>query len=109
MNTKTVLHTPGPWNLLQQNKKLFVQGRHQSYFSIAQVAGPSNSDASNELIANARLIALAPRMFESLKMLLDRMELINGCDKNCIHADPGLCPNHVAMDEARQIISEVEK
>lgn len=54
--------------------KLFIQGKTDSaYFSIAEVAGPSNLDRLDELQANACLIAAAPHS----AVECDRLKEIN--------------------------------
>ena len=65
------MHTPGPWIINQQRKKVFIQGRHDTYFSIAQVGGPANKDINsiNEKIGNINLIKAAPELLDALKSI----------------------------------------
>lgn len=70
-----------------KGSKLFIQGKTDSaYFSIAEVAGPSNLDRLDELQANAELIAAAPER--------DRLKEINA---ELLKALEGL--NHMGGDE----------
>ena len=66
-------HTPGPWRILRQNGKQFIQAG-PVYFSIAEVAGPSNAGRERELTANVNLIAAAPDLLEALKMFVREYE-----------------------------------
>lgn len=64
-------HTPGPWVIDSENVDLFTQNQSRMWINatgmhIGYVDGPRTS----ERIANARLIAAAPEMYEALEMFL---------------------------------------
>ena len=52
-------HTPGPWNILWEQRGAIVTARNDCY-DVAIVRDIGNEDNK----ANARLIAAAPKMYE---------------------------------------------
>jgi len=65
-------HTPGPWNMVQEDKRIAI--------GVGLVEGPNgydvaevyNDDCPREVgEANARLIAAAPDLFDALRALAD--------------------------------------
>ena len=96
-------HTPGPWHYSE-----VIRGRDQYYrqiradFKIAEVhachsgvAGTKKGRAEDE--ANARLIAAAPEMFETMKAIL---AVVN---------DPGpIFPGTAIGDKVREVLAKVE-
>ena len=72
MNTST--HTPGPWRAGMVGNELHIRAENgpncSGVISVAQIVCHSPS-ITEEMKANARLIAAAPAMFQALKLLRD--------------------------------------
>jgi len=61
-------YTPGPWKLLQvKSGSLRVMSGPKN---IAETSQATRIEDAQEVLANAHLIALSPRMFEALKALI---------------------------------------
>ena len=100
---KQATFTPGPWHYSE-----VIRGRDQYYrqiradFKIAEVhachsgvAGTKKGRAEDE--ANARLIAAAPKMYETMKAIL---AVVN---------DPGpIFPGTAIGDKLREVLAKVE-
>lgn len=69
-------HTPGPWSVDWESSDLFSQFSARAWINaeglqhIGYVDGPN----SEERVANARLIAAAPDLFEALNLLVAGIE-----------------------------------
>ena len=61
--------TPGPWKIYERDDNLFIESNGRG--SVCKLArkGPDQRDRDLEL-ANARLIAAAPELLESLKYMV---------------------------------------
>lgn len=71
-------HTPGPWNCHQPGFKGIVSGvvRDKQNRFVATTASPNTGEYNRdetEVDANARLIAAAPELLESLRDALTRI------------------------------------
>ena len=87
MTTTTTKHTPGPWiaKPFDMNQCRVIPDGNQ-FFSVATVSGFNAPEA----VANAKLIAAAPRLLEALKLLLGQVEGIkpqSGCHSGSLQAD----------------------
>lgn len=74
MSTKPNGHTPGPWEVCEEDGRpgvptsIFAPGTEQILFR-------SSDRKSAEALADARLIAAAPEMLEALRGLLEAWEV----------------------------------
>lgn len=66
---KTAQFTPGPWQT-RHGSDVWTGGEHRASRPIAETVGSKRVSEAEECIANARLIAQAPAMYEALKRLL---------------------------------------
>lgn len=62
-------YTPSPWQLEEGEQYKIVAGAEQGGFGVV-IAEVMNHEDIDETISNAKLIALAPEMYETLKGLL---------------------------------------
>jgi len=67
-------HTPGPWSL-EYDYSLVMPYKRGNYIVTAGPIGPSEADR-DELRANARLIAAAPELLETLNALTNLCKFI---------------------------------
>ena len=70
--TKVVTHTPGPWQVGEQDKYAGGENPHrissfQIYASSTYVAHIYQADNPDETVPNARLIAAAPDLLEAVR------------------------------------------
>ncbi len=68
-----VKHTPGPWKIEPELFKYYFQITSDTGKKVASCHAGSNKhtdDQSDELCANARLIAAAPDLLEALQLLI---------------------------------------
>lgn len=71
-------HTPGPWKAITDNGKLWWIRTEDNLSSIASLIG------QKEIVQNARLIAAAPELLETLKDCLDDERIANGYDSGSL-------------------------
>lgn len=88
-------HTKGPWYI--ENHKIKCAGG----YSVADIHGAKTSEG----LANAALIAAAPKMLEALKELLEWAENACGCSGN---DEVFGCQNDAALKAARAAIAGAE-
>jgi len=99
MNTQ---HSPGPWSV---NNHLYIKAPNG--YTVAQVKLPSGRVGimGDTYRHNARLIAAAPDLLETLKGCLPK----NVCLTNRNVRDDVIVPIDVTMGELRQIAAVVAK
>lgn len=113
-------HTPGPWVVsgAMATDKLHVKGKetgHEWHYSSRAIfsgelmicrveiyvgegiVGYCSPQSHEEFLANARLIAQAPRLLEALTSIADRLEQIQ--------YDHNICDGDLALAEARAAIA----
>lgn len=108
-------HTPGPWHrgsdfndnrfvIFSETGRMRLEpGQGTVLYSIANVF---NAFSENEDDANARLIAAAPELYDSLK------ELLEICRVKCSPHDEQILPNktnHDAMLDACDVLDRIRK
>lgn len=78
-------YTPGPWTLELKKKKCYSQINGDGWWGLCKVVTKQKGNEShiNEGIANAKLVAAAPELLESLIEVLPRLKYwLNQPDKN---------------------------
>lgn len=96
-------HTPGPWRVSER-------GERTPYTEICVINAPGGEveiitdNESSDTIADARLIAAAPEMYEALTAMLHRFEIYCGGPDNPYggHTDGEL------LNRARSAIAKAE-
>ena len=86
MTTETeekTAHTPGPWSIDTCGDPIIINGPEDGRAIVAWVPSAQDNpdeDWSPEELANARLIAAAPEMYELCKLFEKCMERIDGAE-----------------------------
>lgn len=98
-------HTPGPWVVDSEDADLFTQNQSRMWINatgmhIGYVDGPRTS----ERIANARLIAATPDMYE----LLDQMVAATNDTANMMSAAYLAETLRDLSGQARQLLAKIE-
>lgn len=105
-------YTKGDWGVEEEELELNLVGRNESYKHIT--AAPlkhekrtHSSDVAisiapneNEQVANAHLIAAAPRMYEALKELIDIVEDLLDSQSPKVYDSLTLQPARIALAKA---------
>lgn len=93
MNTSNAKHTSGPWfvndNTENQYGQLTVDSQNDGAIAICFTMGRDEVGAPLECIANAKLIAAAPEMFNALlgfKRAWDEGRLLSGSEADAMLA-----------------------
>lgn len=98
-------HTPGPWVLSQEDPALIYIPHTTDPFGMYAISEHSHyRDEEDE--ANARLIAAAPELYDSLK------ELLEICRSKCSPLDEQLLPNktnHQALIDACHVLDRIRE
>ena len=95
---ETRAHTPGPWQLAENDTTLVLsealdaEGNARLVADVLCVQGP----AKGEDFANARLIAAAPELLAALRLCLENLDGIAAEDD---------IPSHVIREQARAAIN----
>ena len=91
-------HTPAPWRVGEHEKKacLYVDAGDSSMGAVACLWDAGKSRTETE--ANARLIAAAPDLLDSLKAMVALVSLLTGPTDTI--AAPALVAAHAAIDKA---------
>ena len=115
MTTKTQ-HTPGPWYVLGPHPSVYVGpcvdggcgGEYPEppqYDPVCQVhwCPDYKTEATDEEMANARLIAAAPELLQALR---DMVAAASGQPKSCGHEFDCVCPFEAARAAIRKAEGE---
>jgi len=112
METK---HTPGPWVTGNTSPLIFGVKRGNGTEPIGFVYGPSFTEKSKygqTAMANARLIAAAPELYDALRELLTDMVIAQGNMRKAAKRDPAWegCAEIIQprVDAARAAIAKAE-
>ena len=106
MSTETAKHTPGPWRVedwqYPQTGREHVSVIQNDKDAVAEVLDLWSMDfRAEEKAANARLIAAAPELLESLRLMVDMFE-------RHIDGRPGPDDAATRWDSARAAIAKAE-
>lgn len=70
-------HTPGPWKLEDAGYKFIISKPGNGYITRDVCRMDSSTMAAFEYEANARLISVAPELFQVCKMFLGAIRILN--------------------------------
>ena len=95
-------YTPGPWSLFNKNRTVAVTAGDGPHNEVVHWSGFDSSHYPKQVVANARLIAAAPELYEAALSL----EVAEIAHANCSECDgeivPELCPKCFPLfDNAR--------
>ena len=100
MSTKDTKHTPGPWAQGSKHGPTIYGGADgKDVVANVRITQTASMSLSEEGLANARLIAQAPAMLDSMRELLAVVSIQNGN----LHAD-----TNEIQDRARAILATID-
>jgi hypothetical protein len=110
---KVTIHTPGHWRISWESNGAFIYDGEpkNNRPAIAHVYGAYRGlpELADEAIANARLIAAAPKLLAMLKACADHLDEVHSDEKASGHFGDGQsCSYCEAIEDARRIIAMVE-
>lgn len=95
-------HTPAPWRLMKSFPCVVWAGTEDEPVIVADKSGHDPVD-----IANARLIAAAPRLLAALRQLANAVETRQR-QHHCPGFDCNVCTPCAELNEARDAIDQAE-
>lgn len=68
-------YTPGPWRLFNKNRTVAVMAGDGPRNEVVSWTGFDASDFPKQVVANARLIAAAPELYETLRAAVETIDI----------------------------------